>query len=264
VVKPSIFSKEYERKMRRRKRNLIILVIACLLAIALAAIYVRGAFKDVVNGTDKIKSSISTENKNVKNNDENKKTSSIDKSKSADKNTQKGKNYKIELSDGKSVNLVYQGDGNDKKYKSVTPGDGSVAYDISPSAKNVVLFDSKSQSMLLVDINGNKQDVTNTQYVSTSGSVITKDAQIAANPSYIWCSSPKFLDDNNIAYISQLPWIGKTSKYVWIENIQSKNHIMVQNIQGEDIKFQGLTEKGLTVIEDGVAVYVNASGSVTQ
>lgn len=263
--KPSIFSKEYGKKMRRRKRNIVILVIACLLVIVLAVIYIRGAFKDVINGTNKIKSNISAENKQVKGNNQSTKASSIDsKTQSTDKSAKKEDNYKIQLSDGKNVNLIYEGKGNDKKFKSVTPGDGSVAYDISPSAKNVVLFDNKSQSILLVDINGNKQDMTNQQYVSTTGTVITKGAQIASNPNYIWCSSPKFLDDNNIAYISQLPWIGKTAKYVWIESLQDKNHVMVQNIQGENIKFQGLTDKGLTVVEDGTTVYVNASGSVTQ
>ncbi|CAB1252417.1 hypothetical protein ACFHWD_00690 [Clostridium sp. MT-14] len=259
MVKPSIFSKEYEKKMRRRKRNLIILVIACLLIIALAVIYIRGAFKAAVKETNKVKSNISAENKQVKDSSHGAKVSSTDQK---SKSVKKEENYKIKLSDGKSVNLAYEGKGSDRKFKSVTPGNGN--YDISPSAKNIVLFDSKSQSILLVDINGNKQDITNPKYVSTNGSVIEKNAQISSNPSYIWCLSPKFLDDNNIAYISQLPWIGKTSKYVWIENIQNKSHIMVQGIQGENIKFQRLTEKGLTVIEDGATVYVNAAGSVTQ
>lgn len=45
MVKPSIFSKEYDKKMRRRKRNLIILVIVCIFVIALAVIYIREHLK---------------------------------------------------------------------------------------------------------------------------------------------------------------------------------------------------------------------------
>jgi cell division protein FtsL len=260
VVKPSIFSKEYDKKMRRRKRNLIILVIVCIFVIALAVIYIRGAFKDVLKETNKIKSNISAENKPVKDSSKGAKAPVENKSKS----TEKAGSYKIELSDGKSANLTYEGKDSEKKFKSVSPGDGSIVYDISPSAKNIVLFDGKSQSILLVDINGSKQDLTNPKYVSTTGNVIEKNTQISNNPSYMWCSSPKFLDDNNIAYTSQLPWLGKTQKYVWIENIQNKSHVMVQGIQGENVKLQGLTEKGLTVVEDGTTVYVNASGSITQ
>ncbi|MFL0194518.1 hypothetical protein ACJDU8_02860 [Clostridium sp. WILCCON 0269] len=263
--KPSIFSKDYGKKMRQRRRNIIILVVACLLVITLIVIYIRGAFKDVVKEANKVKVNNSAGSKQITNNNDNKKISeSNNKTASKDKDTKKEDSYKIQLSDSRDITLTYQGEGNNKIFKSVTPPSGSVTYDISPSHKNVVLFDDKSQSILLIDINGNKQDVTNPQYVSTTGAVIEKNSQIASNPSYVWCSSPKFLDDNNIAYITQLPWIGKTTKYVWIESIQNKNHVMIQNIQGEDVKFGELTEKGLTVIADGTTVYITASGSVAQ
>jgi hypothetical protein len=78
----------------------------------------------------------------------------------------------------------------------------------------------KFKVYFLFDTNGNKEDITNPEYVSSSGTVISKDNQLSSNPNYIWCSSPKFIDDDNIAYISQLPWLNKSSKYIWIENIQ--------------------------------------------
>ncbi len=257
--KPSIFSKEYQKKMQRHKRNKVILIVACLMAVVLVVIYIRGAFKDVVKETSKVKNNIVSENKQTKNNAVSQKLpQSSTKAKTKDAASENS--YKIKLSSGKDVNLVYQVKGNDKIFKS----DSSGTYDASPSGKNAVLFDDKSQNIFLVDTNGNKQDITNLQYVSTTGTVITKDSQLANNPQYIWCSSPKFIDDNNIAYVSQLPWIGKTTKYVWIESLQNKNHVMVQNVEGEDIKFQGVSEKGLTTIVDGRTVYLTASGSVTQ
>lgn len=91
-----------------------------------------------------------------------------------------------------------------------------------------------------------------------------KNSELSSDPNYIWCSSPQFIDDNNIAYISQLPWIGKTTKYVWIENLNDKSHTVVQNIQGEDLKLDKLTDKGLTVIEDGKTVFLKADGSISE
>ncbi|OAA84902.1 hypothetical protein [Clostridium ljungdahlii] len=257
--KPSIFSKEYEKKMQRHKRNKVILIVACLMVAVLVVVYIRGAFRDVVKETSKVKNNIVSENKQTKNNADSQKSSQPNtQTKSKDAASQNS--YKIKLSSGKDVSLIYQGKGNDKVFKA----DSSGTYDVSPSGKNALLFDDKSQSILLVDANGNKQDITNPQYVSTTGTVIAKDSQLTNNPGYVWCSSPKFIDDNNIAYVSQLPWIGKTTKYMWIESLQNKNHVMVQNIEGEDIKFQGISEKGLTAIVDGKTVYLTASGSVTQ
>lgn len=259
MSKPSIFSKEYEKKIQRHRRNKVILIVVCLMVVVLIVIYIRGAFKDVVKETSKVKNNIVSETKQTKNSAKSQKAPQFN-TQTKTKDTASENSYKIKLSNGKEVNLIYQVKGNDKVFKP----DSSGTYDVSPSGKNAVLFDDKSQSMLLVDTNGNKQDITNPQYVSTTGTVITKESQLANNPGYIWCSSPKFIDDNNIAYVSQLPWIGKTKKYVWIEALQNKNHVMVQNIEGEDVKIQGLNEKGLTVIVDGNTVYLTASGSVTQ
>ena len=43
------------------------------------------------------------------------------------------------------------------------------------------MFDEKAQSIIFMDINGNKQDVTNPQYTSTSGDVIEKKSQFHHN-----------------------------------------------------------------------------------
>ena len=39
---------------------------------------------------------------------------------------------------------------------------------------------------------------------------------------------------------------------------------MVQEIQGEELKLDSLTDKGLTVIEDGKTVFLKADGSISE
>lgn len=126
------------------------------------------------------------------------------------------------------------------------------------------MFDNKAQSIILVDINGNKQDITNSRYVSSSGTEITKTSQLSAQPSYIWCSSPKFISEDTIAYISQLPWIGKSTKYIWIENVKNKTHSLVEGIEGEDIKLDKITDKGLILTIDGKIMYLTSGGNITE
>nr|WP_254908688.1 hypothetical protein [Clostridium tyrobutyricum] len=247
--------------MRQRRIRIFVITIVCIVIIALLCIYLTGAFKTALKDIKNEKQSIS-----IQNNTKDVSTKQPIKKSVEPKTENKSDDlkYEVKLSNGKSVNLTYENKDNNKTFKDVTPKDANVAYSISPSKKNIVLFDDKSQSILLFDINGNKQDITNSQYVSTSGTVVTKDSQLSSNSGYIWCSSPKFIDNNNIAYISQLPWLGKTSKYVWIHNLQNKSNVMVQSIEGESIKFGDVTDKGLTVISDGTTVYLTAAGEVSQ
>lgn len=261
MVKPSIFSKDYEKKMRRRKKRIIFAAFVSIILIIFAVIYSKDVFRNFVknaNNTNNTKNN-ATPNKNET------KSSNINKQESkAPAKQEKVEGYSIQLSDGTTVNAIYETKNNDKTFKYVSPAESNIQYSISPAGKNIVLFDSKVQSIILVDINGNKQDITNPQYVSSSGTVITKSSQLSAQPGYIWCSVPKFIDEDNIAYISQLPWIGKTTKYIWIENIKNKTHTWVQAVEGEDVKLDKLTDKGLTVIVDGKTMYLTSNGSITE
>lgn len=257
--KPSIFSKDYEKQMKRRKIKIFSIFAVCLILIVLLCIYLTGTFKTVLRDMGKKNQNNTVQNQSTKN-----KASVAPAKNIPDKSEHKKTQYTVKLSNGKSVNLIYEKKNNSKVFKDVTPKDADLAYSISPSGKNAVVFDSKSQSILLFDINGNKQDITNQQYVSSSGTVISKSSQLASTPGYVWCSSPKFIDDNNIAYISQLPWLGRTSKYVWIENIPNKSHVMVQSIEGDDIKFGDVSNSKLAVTVDSSTVYISNTGDISQ
>jgi hypothetical protein len=258
VAKPSIFSKDYEKKMRRRKKRIAFAVFVSIILIIFAVIYSKNVFRNFGTNANNTKNN-TTPNKNET------KSSNINKQESkAPAKQEKVEGYSIQLSDGTTVNAIYETKNNDKTFKYISPAESNIQYSISPADKNIVLFDSKVQSIILMDISGNKQDITNPQYVSTSGTVITKSSQLSAQPEYIWCSAPKFIDEDNIAYISQLPWIGKTTKYIWIENIKNKTHTWVQGIEGEDVKLDKLTDKGLTVIVDGKTIYLTSNGSITE
>lgn len=256
--KPSIFSRDYEKQMKKRKKRIAFTIFVAIIAGVFVTVSMKGAVKNLSKDEGKVKSSITTDKNNVKST-ESKKLEATEQEK-----TKKTEAYDIQLSNGKTVSAVYETKNNDKVFKNITPAESNTVYNISPSGKNMIVFDEKVQSIILIDINGNKQDVTNPQYTSTSGDVIEKNAQLSSQPNYIWCSSPRFIDDNTIAYISQLPWLGRTTKYVWIENLKDKSNVMVQEIQGEELKLDGLTDKGLTVIEDGKTVFLKADGSISE
>jgi hypothetical protein len=258
VGKPSIFSRDYQKQMKKRKKRITFTIFIVVIVGVFVTISMKGMVKNLSKYEGKSKNIITADKNNIKST-ESKKVEATEQEKA-----KKSEAYDIQLSNGKTVSVLYETKNNDKTFKQGVTTDSNVSYNISPSRKKVILFDDKVQSIILVDINGNKEDVTNPQYTSTSGTVIEKNAQLSSQPNYIWCSSPRFIDDNSIAYISQLPWIGKTTKYVWIENLGEKSNVIVQEIQGQELKLEGLTDKGLTVIEDGKTVFLKSDGSISE
>lgn len=260
MAKPSIFSSDYHRKMRRRKKFIIIAVILSIIVILLLAF--ASSVKSNSNKSSFNLSKIFNFSSTKINNNSDSQKPAVTTPNTA--STKKEEAYAITLSSGKQIKAVYENKNGAKAFKYISPEDSAVNYSISPSGKNIIVFDDKTQSMIFMDIDGNKQDITNSKYVSTSGTTFDKNTVLAAKPDYIWCSTPKFIDDDNIAYVSQLPWFNKTSKYVWVENLKNKSCTQIQTLTGEDVKLDILQSKGLPVILDGVTKFISANGVVTQ
>lgn len=278
--KPSIFSKDYEKGMRKRKQKIKLAVFISIVVIIFGVVSAKGIFKNIGKDTSaqlakigKIKTAVfkgsskdisktkstSDPSKNTSQNTDAKKTAA-----DLQKNAKDSEAYTVQLSDGKNISAVYDIQNNNKVFKYISPTESNIVYSISPSGNKMVIFDDKAQSIILLDTNGNKQDITDPQYIASDGTVITKNATLSQQSNYIWCSYPRFIDDNNIAYISNLPWIGKTTKYIWVENINNKTYSFVQGVQGDSLTLGKLTDKGLTVVEDGNTVFLTADGNVQQ
>ncbi|CDI50565.1 hypothetical protein [Clostridium tetani] len=262
--KPSIFSSDYEKKMKKRRRRIIALILAGIVICSGAWLLGKKKLQSMKKEINKITDKNKEKDEKIANEDikskENK--NKDDKKKDEEKKSEKG--YEVTLSNGEKVKLMYEEDG-EKKFKYILPLESKVSYDISPSGKDILIYDDKAQKIICYDITGKENNATNEKYVSTNGSVvIQRENHLKANPDYIWCKEPKFIDDNNIAYVSQLPWLGRTGKYIWITNLNKNTHFYIASIEGEDIKINKITDKGLLVVIDGKNMYLNASGGLTE
>ncbi|MBU5485390.1 hypothetical protein KQI86_13790 [Clostridium sp. MSJ-11] len=258
--KPSIFSKDYEKKMKKRRIRIIGTFLAILFIVVGAWFYRRADIKNILS-----KNKINTE----KNKEDNKKTLTTDngdknkENKESKEEIKKEEGYDFKLSDGENLKVIYEINDKDKKFKYIHPLDSKTIYDISPSAKLMTIYDPKVQRIYRMNIEGKVEDITNPRYTSTNGEFsITREEHLKANPDYIWCSSPKFIDENNIAYVSQLPWFNRSKQYIWIVNLQNNTHRYVQNVEGNDIKLDRLNEEGLGIIVDGEKATLKPSGEL--
>jgi hypothetical protein len=273
MARPSIFSREYKRKMRARKIKVGFLIAA--ISIATISFFSRTYIKvwlssniDTVNvghidakslliGRDK--EQIQQEKTVDKKETDNKKSEDLIPNKSETIE----KFYEVSLSEGKLAKVIYDETSEGKKIKYVS-SDSNPYYNISPLGKNVVIYESDTQTMILVTSDGVNKDITKQNYISSDGSVFSRENEIKKNPSYIWCTTPKFIDEDTIIYISQLPWFGKTEKYIWKFEISDLNHSNIITTAYENIKFDKLSDKGLIVELDGKIKMISQDGKLLE
>lgn len=269
--RPSIFSREYERKMKRRKRNfiffsLIIVVLAC--AVVLKFVYDPVNFDNVKARIQAwIDSDTEPGNEVVENSESNDDIT--------DSNPEVGEKEEelpveeqymdIAQSSGKTAQAVYIEENGEKIFTEVKDLDTGVTFDISPSKKEIIVSDVNSV-ITLYKIDGTSKVVSKDKYVSTSGSVFTKDNTLNSQPNYLWNSNPKFVNDSNVIFITNRPYFGTaaTKQYLWMTNIENESDRIYWELAGTKIEIGNKAEKGLEVTVDGKQYFIAEDGSYLQ
>lgn len=271
VGRPSIFSSDYKDRIKKRKvRNIFILLIFVVILVAillLSRVNFSKIAQDLSNPVKKQTNSIpSVKPGNSSTADKNDaKASDKTNVKTSDDTDVKG--YTVKLSNGQVLKVVYEGDNADKKFKYISPDIGSDFYQISPSGNGIIIYDKTSQGLTYVKIDGTISDISMKQYIASDKSVFQRTEELKKNPSYIWCNSPKFIDDANIAYISQLPWFkGDTIKYIWTFNVNKLNSYKVfESLTGDSVTIGTVTPgKGISIQYDGNTSFLSADGNITK
>jgi hypothetical protein len=259
VAKPSIFSKDYQKRMRRRRTGFAVLIIAAVIVAAVA--FITGKNYLSKNNQQQANNTSTAENAKDANS-----TTSTDKNTTDVKEaeTPKEEGFEFKLADGTSLKAVYTTTGTVKKFQYVSPKEKNVNFSINPTGDKIIVFDSGAQSIMLIDAAGKVQDITNQAYTSSKGTVFKKENVLSSYKNYIWCSSPAFISDTKVAYISQLPYFQKTTEYVWTVDLTTNKHKQVSNVSGEKITFGKLESKGLAMNVDGSVYYITATGSVVE
>ncbi|WP_099336390.1 hypothetical protein [Clostridium cadaveris] len=268
--KPSIFSREYERKMKRRKVGIISLIVIVVLILGFLVFgdYAKPFIKDKIGfisakinkGEEKNKETAKDIVEDEKTPDSEEKENITDKAPE-----EKEMSYDVTVSDGVTVKALYDEKDGTKSFKFIEPGSNKVSFDINKSSQQMLLLDESSQKMVLQDINGSTKDITLETYVSSSGTQFLRTNILGTNPGYVWTKSPKFIDDTHIVYISQLPWFNKEGRYyVWILDVTTNSHSNINGLEGASITIGALEDNGINIDIDGNKFILNSNGSATK
>ncbi|WP_287822352.1 hypothetical protein [Clostridium sp.] len=266
MAKPSIFSNRYRRQMKKRRNRTVIIIVCAIVIIAAIVVLASGRLTNWTKNNANVKK-VPVAQSDKKQSTAVKEDTSKSAEKPADnKESQKpvDKVFAVNMPDGKAINVIYDDSSNTRKITNIQNQDQDIEFNINPSSTVAILYEKSTQNMLLVNADGTSSNSASTSYKSTTGTTFNKDSIIKDKPGYIWQQSPKFIDDNNIAYISQLPWFdNRTSKFIWKYNIKDKTNINT-NITGTNVQINNLTDKGLEIVTDNVTQYLKGDGSVTK
>lgn len=274
MARPSIFSREYERHRKRRKRIIAAAVVSVIAVIGIFAgsgdikklidskkeAYKNIKIFSVFQREKKEDTSVGNVQKKPEEVQKNESDTKTDEQKESNEVEEKG--YEVALANGTNVKAVYEAREGSNKFKYILPLNSPISFSINPSGSAMVILDNQTQNMLLVDINGKIQDITNTKYVYTKEektTVFNKEEVLDRYKeiNYVWSSSPKFIDNDTIAYLSQLPHISSevTKKFLWAVDTRNKDrHVYNYSLSGENLKFGNNTEKGLELILDNGSI----------
>jgi hypothetical protein len=274
VGKPSIFSSDYRRKMRaRRNRRLFVIFVLIFGGVAFLS---GGPIKDwfssgantIGTGFTDVRGFFSNRDRKPvdKPDSEPDGSPSYDENDAEDKATENKaveKSYVVTLNDGTIINAIYEEKDGKRVFKRLSTE--LFYYSISSSGKNIVILDDKTQDILVIDIDGKVTDVTMKQYVATDGKVYPKENQLQRRPEYVWSASPKFLSDDKIVYISQLPFLSKQDRYLWVINLPNREgaapvHKRVANVKALSITLGSIEDEGMKITIDEKERYLDLSG----
>lgn len=308
--RPSIFSKDYEKIMRRRRRRftIITIILVCIVGVAAfkAVNYDYSALKDrlqkwvnepsniennnegaqVVDSADQEQPPKETEDNSLleepqvekdvyldvdfngtkisfkieeDTNDELAKDNSAVTNNTGDTNNiTNSEEEKNQGSNAVQENIADKA----KKITAVKEVPAGFVVEISSTGKKALVSDS-NQNLYVVDPAGEVKNTTLAQYVAPDGEVFEKEAVRNTYQGYLWSISPKFISDEKIAYISNIPYFGiDLKKYISVVELNTNSHIILWGSKGTEITFGGMQEKGLEVQIDGNSCFIDANGDL--
>lgn len=257
--KPSIFSRDYEKLMKKRRRRIITVILSVTIICGASYIYISSGGVDFTNIRERLQAWVDSDK--IAGDDAVLANATVVEVEPI-KVTEKHITVDIVLPDASIVKVsILRDEAGKITFNEVKEGQSAV---ISPDKTKVLITDSK-QNMILYNSNGEQIDISKKDYKSKSGSIFLKDSVLQKNSEFIWHKDAAFISDNKIAFVSNLPYIGSTSKqYIWVYNLDTNEYKTIWKSAGREIYIGKISEKGLEINIDGKINYVTTDETVVQ
>lgn len=232
MAKPSIFSRDYERIMKRRKKRRNIIICFGILALTIGITVMKYDMQK-----------ISATFKNIAFN------------KDLRLNNEKIENVNMVLNDNNIILKFIKGNDIDKII-DVESDNELRSIDIN---KDKALIIDENQNMYLINTKKEIIDLTLNEYITQNNDKISKAEVLTSNPNYIWHDQGKMVDDEKIVYITNIPTLnGDLKQCLSIVTINNNTHTIKEEFQGSYINLYEMNDKGIKVEIDGDIRYITS------
>lgn len=248
----SIFSNQYQKKQRRKKflqrLFLIIFILAALILVFR---------KPILEMVEKVKQDIVQENVQKEEILENLPETIVNEEVETpvEEEPVVEKIYiNVTLPDGKAFPLELLEEAGERVFAPLTEL-VAMEGDLSPTRKQAVILDQATQDLFLVDLEGVVTDITYKIYKTKKGYTEPKEKILGRIEGFVWAEQPKFLDEDTVVYMSQLPWFDER-RFLYIVELAPLSHRHFQSVFGTDVVLKELTETGLAYETKGNTYYL--------
>ncbi len=255
--RPSMFSKDYYKVMKRRKITAWVLIILAVIFVGFFILidgssYIKEFAKGIKSSQKKqiVDKNIPTPTESPTND------GAIDDKSGKDTKKEEGK-YEFSISDGVKISILYTKENEEFKFTGIEPEDKGVFFDIRSDGKAIVFDNPVTSDIYICNENGEIKKV-NPDYYKQSGKLgngakfYKKDIMAKYQNKYVWASKPKFLKDNRIIYQSNLPWF-KTENtiYIWIIDSDGNNNKNLFDTKQSQPATYKMADDGKLIVEYG-------------
>lgn len=236
MAKVSIFSRDYEKVMRKRKKRRNIIVLLGILTLAMSVIIIKYDMQK-----------ISAAFKNI------------------------AFNKELKLNDFKTEYIYVSIDDYILTLKTIKNNDDLEIVDVK-SDKDLISIDINKDKVLIIDsdqkiylINTKKNiiDLTLNEYISQNGESISKSEILNNNSNYLWHTQGKIVNDEQVAYVTNIPkFDGELKQFVALVTVNNNTHNINEDLKGDYIKLSKNQDNGLKVEIDGNIMYITNEGQI--
>ena len=260
--KPSIFSRDYERQMKKRKKRIALISVLGIFLIGI--IFLKIAMSSVNMDTLRVKvqSWIDEDKEEVQDD-----TTNIEEPNEETTNEETPKEPEIKTKDliikeGTVLKVEYEEINGTIKFKQVINAPNNIYYTFNPD-KTLVLTIDENQNMKIFNVDTKEATISKDSYVAPNGESFNKASVLQTYNGYLWNTNAKFITNTMVAYISNVPYFGyDLNKYIWVVNLNDNNHKTLWNSKAKEINLGEIKEKGLEITIDGNVKYINSNGDL--
>ena len=264
MKKPSIFSKDYEKIMRKRKRKRIVIGILSICIIGILVTEV--ANYDFSKLKDRLQAWVDEDKEKYVGDqlvDTDESIGSTEVEEPVVEEVPSEKYLDVTISDT-PISFKIKEENSQILIESVKEVPENYYIYIGNNGKDAVVLDP-NQNINIVYASGEIKNVTLAQYIGPDGEVYIKDNIRNLYQGYIWHSTPVQISEKKVAYITNIPYFGyNLNKYISIIDIDSNTHSTIWASKATEIVFEKIKEKGLEVNIDGNLRYITSNGELIQ